>query len=90
MKPTPLFLILTLLMSSVTAASAYTEDQLRSGLKLFLKLQGHECAKIIDVGAREEPRAFDILCAEYEDGSGDEVKFFFQFVGAGAVVEVVE
>lgn len=90
MKTTRLFLVLTLLMSSVTAASAYTEDQLRNGLKLFLKLQGHECAKIIEVDAREEPRAFNILCAENEDGSGDEVKFFFQFVGAGAVVEVIE
>jgi len=90
MKASRLFLIVALLLSSVSSASAYTEEQLRSGLKLFLRLQGYECANIMNVDQREEPRAFDILCAENDDGTGEETLYFFQFVGAGAVVEVIE
>lgn len=90
MKTSRLFLIIALLMSSVSAASAYTEEQLRSGLKLFLSLQGFDCGNILNVDQREEPRAFDILCAANDDGSGEETKYFFQFVGAGAVVEIIE
>jgi len=90
MKITRLFVLVAVLFSAVTSASAYTEEQLRSGLKLFLHLQGHECGNILNVDMREESRAFDILCAKNEDGSGEETLFFFQFVGAGAVVEVIE
>lgn len=90
MKTSRLFLIVALLMSSVSTASAYTEEQLRSGLKLFLSLQGFECGNILNVDQREEPRAFDILCADNDDGSGEETMYFFQFVGAGAVVEIIE
>jgi len=90
MKTSRLFLVVALFLSSVSSASAYTEEQLRSGLKLFLRLQGYECANILNVDMREEPRAFDIICAENEDGTGEETLYFFQFVGAGAVVEVIE
>ncbi len=90
MKTSRLFLIVALLMSSVSTASAYTEEQLRSGLKLFLSLQGFECGNILNVDQREEPRAFDILCADNDDGSGEETLYFFQFVGAGAVVKIIE
>ncbi|MBL4872832.1 MAG: hypothetical protein JKY41_05415 [Rhodobacteraceae bacterium] len=90
MKASRLFLIVALLFSSVSSVSAYTEEQLRSGLKLFLRLQGYECANILNVDMREEPRAFDILCAENDDGTGEETLYFFQFVGASAVVEVIE
>ncbi|PCJ74032.1 MAG: hypothetical protein COA53_11000 [Rhodobacteraceae bacterium] len=90
MKTSRLFLIVALLMSSVSTASAYTEEQLRSGLKLFLSLQGFECGNILNVDQREEPRAFDILCADNDDGSGEETMYFFQFVGAGAVVKIIE
>lgn len=89
MKFVRILLALTTLLFSVSAASAYTEEQLRSGLKLFLKLQGHECGYIVNVDMREEPRAFNILCAESE-GSEEEIMYFFQFVGAGAVVEVID
>ena len=90
MKTSRLFLLVAVLLSSASSASAYTEEQLRSGLKLFLHLQGFECGNIVNVDMREEPRAFDILCAENENGSGEETLYFFQFVGAGAVVEIIE
>lgn len=90
MKISRLFITVALLLSTTSSASAYTEEQLRSGLKLFLHLQGHECANILNVDMREEPRAFNILCAENENGSGEETLYFFQFVGAGAVVEIIE
>ncbi len=90
MKPSRLLLLVAVLLSSVSSASAYTEEQLRTGLKLFLHLQGYECANILNVDMREEPRAFDILCTENENGNGEETLYFFQFVGAGAVVEVIE
>ncbi len=90
MKITRLFVLVAVLLSSVSSASAYTEEQLRSGLKLFLSLQGFECGNILNVDMREEPRAFDILCAENEDGSGEETLYFFQFVGVGAVVKIID
>ena len=90
MKISRLFMTVALLFSTASSASAYTEEQLRTGLKLFLHLQGYECANILNVDMREEPRAFDILCAENENGSGEETLYFFQFVGAGAVVEIIE
>ena len=90
MKISRLFITVTLLLSAASSASAYTEEQLRSGLKLFLHLQGYECANILNVDMREEPRAFNILCAENENGSGEETLYFFQFVGAGSVVEIIE
>ena len=90
MKTSRLFLLIAVLMSSVSSASAYTDEQLRSGLKLFLHLQGFECGNILNVDTREEPRAFNIQCAENSDGSGVETLYFFQFVGAGAVVEIIE
>ena len=90
MKISRLFLVVALLVSAASSASAYTEEQLRSGLKLFLHLQGYECGNILNVDMREEPRAFDILCSEKDDGNGEETKYFFQFVGEGAVVEVIE
>lgn len=90
MKTSRLFMLFALFFSAASSASAYTEEQLRSGLKLFLHLQGYECANILNVDMREEPRAFNILCAENENGSGEETLYFFQFVGAGAVVEIIE
>ena len=90
MKISRLFMTAALLLSTASSASAYTEEQLRSGLKLFLHLQGYECANILNVDMREEPRAFNILCAENKNGSGEETLYFFQFVGAGAVVEIIE
>ena len=90
MKISRLFLLFAVLLSTVSSALAYTEEQLRSGLKLFLHLQGYECANILTVDMREEPRAFNILCTEHENGSGVETLYFFQFVGAGAHVEVIE
>lgn len=90
MKISRIFLLVAVLLSSVSTASAYTEEQLRSGLKLFLHLQGFECGNILNVDMREEPRAFDILCAENENGDGEETLYFFQFVGAGAVVEIID
>lgn len=90
MKTSRLVLIGAMILSMASSASAYTEEQLRSGLKLFLHLQGFECGRILNVDARDEPRAFEILCAYSEDGSGEDVLYFFQFVGAGALVEVIE
>ncbi|MGE4611223.1 MAG: hypothetical protein AAED33_07505 [Paracoccaceae bacterium] len=89
MKTTRLFLIIAMIVSSASGVAAYTEEQLRGGLKLFLHLQGFECAYIADVEMREEPRAFNILCNLQEDGSGEEILYFFQFVGDGAVVEII-
>lgn len=90
MKFPRLFIFVAVLFSITSNASAYTEEQLRSGLKLFLHLQGFECGSIINVDMREEPRAFDILCTEHENGTGEETLYFFQFVGANAVVEIIE
>lgn len=90
MKFTRLFMLVALLSSSVTSASAYTEEQLRGALKLFLSLQGFQCGTILNVDQREEPRAFEILCTEDENSKGEETLYFFQFVGAGAVVEIIE
>ncbi|MEO1919166.1 MAG: hypothetical protein ABGW81_05585 [Paracoccaceae bacterium] len=89
MKITRLLLIIAMIASSASGVAAYTEEQLRSALKLFLHLQGFECAYIADVDMREEPRAFNILCNLQEDGSGEEILYFFQFVGDGAFVEVI-
>lgn len=90
MKISRLIMLVAFLFSAASNASAYTEEQLRSGLKLFLHLQGFTCGNILNVDMREEPRAFNILCAENENGSGEETLYFFQFVGAGAVVEIIE
>ncbi len=90
MKITRLLVLATFLVSATSSASAYTEEQLRSGLKLFLHLQGFECGNVLNVDMREEPRAFDILCAINEDGTGGETLYFFQFVGAGAEIKVIE
>ncbi len=68
-------------------AQSDQETEYRNAVSLFITLQGYACGSVLTVEQREEPNAFNVTCALNADGSGEEVTYFFQLEGGGAVVK---
>ncbi len=68
-------------------AQSDQETEYRNAVSLFITLQGYPCGSVLTVEQREEPNAFNVTCALAADGSGEQVTYFFQLEGGGAIVK---
>ncbi len=69
-------------------ADAETDAEYRNAVSTFITLQGFTCGSVLTVTQREEPNAFDVVCAAKPDGSGEKLTYFFQLAGGKAIVKL--
>lgn len=90
MRDTRLFLLVALLFSSISSASAYTEEQFRTYIKLGIGMYGFECGQILEVEANDDGIAYNILCSDNTDGSGPNTHYYMLLGEGNFIVKVID
>lgn len=75
--------VLIFAIFAITPAIAATDAELKETMATFLNLDGHLCARAVDIRALKLESKYEVTCIEYRGGSGTARYIFDAKTGKG-------